>query len=271
LEFAPGDARRFVGYNVGAMTTQQKMLLALIPAAYLVGSIPFGLLVGLARGIDVRTAGSGNIGATNVGRLLGGKFFALVFVLDVLKGLLPMLAAGFVLGFHAEDRTGYLLWLLVGFAAILGHMFSVFLKFKGGKGVATSTGVMLGLWPYYTLPGIAGATVWGVAFKASRIVSLASVAGAVAFPIAYVVIGLLLGWPIFGEQLPLLVFAFLVGGLIVFRHRSNLARLRAGTEHRFTTKAAARPMGNGDGTHVVAREGAADDSDLGDTGPGSRR
>jgi glycerol-3-phosphate acyltransferase PlsY len=253
------------------MTAPQKTLLALIPAAYLVGSIPFGLLVGLARGVDVRKGGSGNIGATNVGRLLGGKFFALVFVLDVLKGLLPMLAAGFVLGFHAEDRTGYLLWLLVGFAAILGHMFSVFLKFKGGKGVATSTGVMLGLWPYFTLPGLVGAAVWGVAFRASRIVSLASVAGAVMFPIAYVVIGLLRGWPIFAEQLPLLVFAFLVGGLIVFRHRSNLARLRAGTEHRFTTKAAARPMGNGDGTHAVAREGADGDSDPGDTSPAARR
>jgi acyl phosphate:glycerol-3-phosphate acyltransferase len=253
------------------MTTQQKMLLALIPAAYLMGSIPFGLLVGLARGVDVRTAGSGNIGATNVGRLLGGKFFALVFVLDVLKGLLPMLAAGFLLGFHADDRLGYLLWLLVGFAAILGHMFSVFLKFKGGKGVATSTGVMLGLWPYFTLPGLVGAAVWGVAFKASRIVSLASVTGAVAFPIAYVVIGLMSGWPIFAQQLPLLMFAFLVGALIVFRHRSNLARLRAGTEHRFTTKAAARPMGNGDGTHVVAREGAGDDPDLGDTTPAARR
>src|SRR5688572_7689557 len=253
------------------MTPQQKMLLALIPAAYVVGSIPFGLLVGLARGVDVRKAGSGNIGATNVGRLLGGKFFALVFVLDVLKGLLPMLAAGFVLGFRAETRTGYLLWLLVGFAAIVGHMFSAFLKFKGGKGVATSTGVMLGLWPYFTLPGLVGAAVWGLAFKASRIVSLASVAGAVAFPVAYLLMGLARGWPVFGDQLPLLVFAFLVGGLIVFRHRSNLARLRAGTEHRFTTKAAARPTGNGDGTHVVPSGDAGGDPDVGGTTPAPRR
>src|SRR5215208_4938827 len=146
------------------MTSQEKTLLALVPLAYLVGSIPFGLIVGLARGVDVRTAGSGNIGATNVGRLLGGRFFALVFIFDLLKGLLPMIAAGLVLGFRAEDRTGYLLWLLVGFAAILGHMFSAFLKLKGGKGVATSAGVMLGLWPYFTLPGLVGAAVWGVAF-----------------------------------------------------------------------------------------------------------
>jgi glycerol-3-phosphate acyltransferase PlsY len=253
------------------MTTGQKMLLALIPAGYLVGSIPFGLIVGLARGVDVRKAGSGNIGATNVGRLLGGKFFALVFVLDVLKGLLPMLAAGVVLGFRAGDRAGYLLWLLVGFAAILGHMFSAFLRFKGGKGVATSSGVMLGLWPYFTLPGLVGAAVWGVVFKASRIVSLASVAGAVAFPVAYVIIALALGWPILGAQLPLLVFAFLVAGLIVFRHRSNLARLRAGTEHRFTPKGVARPTGNGDGTHVVTPADAGEGPDVGGASPAARR
>jgi glycerol-3-phosphate acyltransferase PlsY len=228
------------------MTAQQKALLALIPVAYLVGSIPFGLIVGLARGVDVRKGGSGNIGATNVGRLLGGKFFALVFVLDVLKGLVPMLGAGLVLHLRAGDRLGYLLWLLVGFASILGHMFSLFLKFKGGKGVATSTGVILGLWPYYTLPGLVGAAVWGAVFKSSRIVSLASIAGAAAFPLAYVVTALAFGWPLAHEQLPLLLFAVLVGGLIVFRHRSNLARLRAGTEHRFGRKTPERPAGNGD-------------------------
>jgi glycerol-3-phosphate acyltransferase PlsY len=229
------------------MTSQEKTLLALVPVAYLVGSVPFGLIVGLARGVDVRTAGSGNIGATNVGRLLGGKFFALVFVLDVLKGLVPMLVAGSVLHFRGGDRLGYLLWLLVGFASILGHMFSVFLRFKGGKGVATSTGVILGLWPYYTLPGLVGAAVWGAVFKSSRIVSLASVAGAVAFPVAYAVIGLALGWDVLGVQLPLLTFAVVVAGLIVFRHRSNIARLRAGTEHRFVRGGSPRPTGNGDG------------------------
>src|SRR3712207_4017573 len=144
------------------MTAAAQQVGLLVPVAYLLGSVPFGLIVGRAKGVDPRTSGSGNIGATNVGRLLGGKFFALVFVLDLLKGLLPMIAAGLVLGFRAEDRTGYLLWLLVGFAAILGHMFSAFLKFKGGKGVATSAGVMLGLWPYFTLPGLVGAAVWGV-------------------------------------------------------------------------------------------------------------
>src|SRR3954470_13594628 len=99
------------------MTTAQQLLI-LVPTSYVLGSVPFGLLVGLARGIDVRTAGSGNIGATNVGRLLGGKFFALVFVLDLLKGLIPMVVAGAVLRFHIADWSASLLWLLVGFAAI---------------------------------------------------------------------------------------------------------------------------------------------------------
>src|SRR4051794_39210345 len=134
------------------MTTAQQLLI-LIPISYVLGSIPFGLLVGLSKGVDPRTAGSGNIGATNVGRLLGGRYFAIVFALDFLKGLIPTLAASWVVHRHgAEQGTMiYALWLAIGFATILGHMFSIFLAFKGGKGVATSTGVMLGVFPDYTL------------------------------------------------------------------------------------------------------------------------
>src|SRR6185437_8800676 len=135
--------------------TATSALPALIPAAYIVGSIPFGLMIGKSRGIDPRKAGSGNIGATNVGRLLGVKFFALVFTLDLLKGMLPTLAAGALLHFAAADALSYALWLSVGFAAILGHMYSLFLGFKGGKGVATSTCVILGVYLYYTMAGIA--------------------------------------------------------------------------------------------------------------------
>src|SRR5438552_15445688 len=113
--------------------TPQHLLLILIPIAYLIGSIPFGLIVGLSKGVDPRQAGSGNIGATNVGRLLGGKFFALVFTLDLLKGLLPMLAAGWIVrrinssGSAMDPRALYCLSLLVGFAAICGHVFTTFL------------------------------------------------------------------------------------------------------------------------------------------------
>src|SRR5580704_11915898 len=126
------------------------MFLVLIGATYVVGSIPFGLIVGRLKGIDVRKAGSGNIGATNVGRLLGKRYFWVVFVLDLLKSLVPMLVGAKLAEQSPQDPMTYILWLMVGFAAIIGHMYSIFLRFKGGKGVATSAGVMVGLWPYYT-------------------------------------------------------------------------------------------------------------------------
>jgi acyl phosphate:glycerol-3-phosphate acyltransferase len=226
------------------MSRDELAMVGLAVLAYLLGSIPFGLLVGLSRGIDPRKAGSGNIGATNVGRLLGGRFFAIVFTLDLLKSLLPMLAAGVVV--HASARIAdaagrlkgyeaktFVLWLLVGLAAILGHMFPVFLKFKGGKGVATSAGVILGLYPFYTYPALIAIGIWLAVFLGWRYVSLASIAGAAAIPAAYVAIGLAAGWPILGKQWPLLLFAMLVAGLVIWRHRGNIARLKAGTEHGF--------------------------------------
>jgi glycerol-3-phosphate acyltransferase PlsY len=207
----------------------------LIPVAYCLGSIPFGLLVGLSRGVDPRTQGSGNIGATNLGRILGGRFFALVFSLDLLKGLLPVLVAGWLLGWKATSVANCLLWMGVGVAAILGHLFSLFLKFKGGKGVATSTGVALGLYPYYTIPALIAAAVFLLAFKAWRYVSLASMVGALAFALAYIVLGVALGWPILSSQLPLLIFVLAICCMIIWKHRSNLARLAARTENRFAS------------------------------------
>jgi glycerol-3-phosphate acyltransferase PlsY len=226
--------------QVRAMTRAHWMMIAMIPAAYVVGAIPFGLMVGRAKGIDPRKAGSGNIGATNLGRLLGVKFFAIVFVLDLIKGLLPMLAgAWWVRGHFARPDAGvYVLWLMLGFAAILGHMFSLFIGFKGGKGVATSCGVVLGLFPYYTWAGLIVLGVWVVLFLATRYVSVASMVAAGLFPVAYAGLALANGWPMAREQLPLLVFAVMVAGMIVYKHRGNLARLRAGTKHRFVRKGA---------------------------------
>jgi glycerol-3-phosphate acyltransferase PlsY len=188
----------------------------LIVVGYVVGSIPFGLVIALAKGVDPRLSGSGNIGATNAARAIGGKrWFFLIFFLDMLKGLLPMLAA-----------------------AVLGHMFSIFLKLKGGKGVSTSTGVLLGLWPYYTLPVLGALVVFLTVFQISRYISLASMVSAVSVPILYVVIGLLWSppWPILGEQWPLLVFACLMCAMVIYKHRDNIARLRAGTETKFRKK-----------------------------------
>jgi len=216
-------------------------MLALVAVSYFLGSIPFGLLVGKAKGVDVRAAGSGNIGATNVGRLLGKKFFFITFFLDLLKSLVPMLVASMLVSRIApQDRDWhvYLMWLLVGFAAVVGHMFSVFLKFKGGKGVATSAGVMLGLFPYFTWPGLLAIVVFIIVFYVFRYVSLASMTSACAFPVLYAIFGRLNGWPILSDQLPLLVFAIVIALLIVLKHRANIGRLIAGTENRAGARAA---------------------------------
>jgi len=217
--------------------TRDQILLMLIPLAYLCGSIPFGLIVGKARGIDPRTAGSGNIGATNLGRLLGPKFFAVVFILDLLKGALPTLAAGAAIGFHIDDWQTGLLWMFVAAVAVIGHIFSVFLKFKGGKGVATSAGVVLGVFPYFTFAAIAALAVFYLVFRLTRYISVGSMVGASSFPAAYIAIGVGLGrWHISGPQFPLLCFAILFPLLLIFKHRTNIARLRAGTELRYSPK-----------------------------------
>jgi glycerol-3-phosphate acyltransferase PlsY len=213
--------------------TPRQWLLCLIPIAYLVGSIPFGLIIGLLKGIDVRKAGSGNIGATNVGRLLGKRFFFIVFFLDLLKGLGMMLLAGL---FAVQVASSMLLWLAVGFAVIVGHNCSIFLKFKGGKGVSTSVGVVLGVWPYLSLPGMAALSVFVVVLKITRYVSVASMIGAITIPVAYLSLALWRGWDPFGRQWPLTIFAALVAGMILFKHRGNIVRLRAGTESKIGSK-----------------------------------
>ncbi len=215
--------------------TRDQILLMLIPFAYLIGSIPFGLIVGKAKGIDPRTAGSGNIGATNLGRLLGAKFFALVFILDLLKGAIPTLAAGAVIGFQVDDRRTGLLWMIVAAVAVIGHVCSIFLKFKGGKGVATGAGVVLGVFPYFTFAAIAALAVFYIVFRLTRFISVGSMVGAASFPAAYIAIGIS-RWPITGAQLPMLCFAIFFPLLLIFKHRGNIARLRAGTEPHYSPK-----------------------------------
>lgn len=207
-------------------------LLVLIPISYLIGSIPFGLIVGLMHGVDVRKAGSGNIGASNVGRLLGKRAYALVLLLDMAKGMVPVIAATVIARGEPSSMSLYLLWVAVAAAAVCGHMFSLFLKFKGGKGVATSGGVMLGLWPYYTFPGFIAITAYLIFRYGTRYVSVGSIAAAVSFPISYLSIALCFHWKPFGSQLPLLICSLMVSSAVIIKHRSNLARLRAGTENR---------------------------------------
>jgi glycerol-3-phosphate acyltransferase PlsY len=142
--------------------------------AYLVGSIPFGLFIAFARGIDIRKHGSGNIGATNVGRVLGPKAWLACFTLDFAKGLLPSLGAGAWLGLIGSTQPASAhawVWVLVMAGPVLGHMFCPWLKFRGGKGVATGLGAMLGVYPILTIAGFAAAAVWLAAAARWRYVS----------------------------------------------------------------------------------------------------
>jgi len=210
----------------------------LTAGAYLLGSIPFGLLIAKAHGKNIRSIGSGNIGATNVSRALGRKWAYVCFTLDVLKGLIPTLAAQpFVLRLSSSPpATGFWLWLLIGCAAILGHVFPIYLKFKGGKGVATSFGVALGLWPYFTVCALTVIIVWITVVLIWRYVSLASIIAAIAFPIVLILaISIIPNW-YFNLLWPLLAVATLIPLFVIFRHRENIKRLIAGTENRILEK-----------------------------------
>lgn len=215
-----------------------------VVAAYLLGAIPFGLLVGLAKGVDVRTRGSGNIGATNVGRTLGRKYGLLVFAVDFLKSFIPVLWAGrYLLGRGSAwdpattGYQGYLLWMLVAAAGVLGHMFPVYLKFKGGKGVATSLGAMLAVYPHFTLPGLLSFALWAIVTRTSGIVAVGSVTAAVAFPIIFAVVARLCRdqWGTSEQLWPMYVFAVVIAVLVVYRHRDNLRLLLGKAKPRDST------------------------------------
>jgi glycerol-3-phosphate acyltransferase PlsY len=206
-------------------------IVLLIIGSYFLGAIPFGLLIAKAHGIDLRKIGSGNIGATNVSRALGKKWAYICFILDVAKGLLPMLAAAIILP-PQKTSSDLLLWLAVGIAAIVGHVLPIYLKFRGGKGVATSLGVVLGLWPYFTIPGLIIFAVWALCVVIWHYISLASIIGAILFPIA-VCVGIVIAddWH-FTTLWPLVVVSSLLCIVIVARHRDNIKRIIAGTESK---------------------------------------
>lgn len=198
-------------------------------ASYLIGALPFGLWI--ARwfgGIDIRTKGSGNIGATNVGRVMGFRWFLVVFLLDGLKGLLPTLlgVAVSTQGFQQPGGTG--LPVLAGVAAIVGHMFPCWLKFRGGKGVATALGVVIVLAPWASL---AAAGTFLLTFLLWRTVSISSIAGSLIFAVLQMF--LLKPTPWATGVWPLGLFSLLVPLLIVYRHRSNIRRLLRGEEYAF--------------------------------------
>ncbi len=214
-----------------------------IAVAFLCGSIPFGLLIGRARGIDIRKHGSGNIGATNVGRVLGRGLGFLCFALDVLKGLAPTLAFGIWAGYAGRvtlEPPDSWRWLAVMSAPVLGHMFCPWVGFKGGKGVATGLGALLGVFPVLTVAGVGALAVWLAALKVWRMVSLASILAAASLPLwiggAFVADALRRERPldggILGSAWPFLVLGAALAALVVVKHRANIARIRAGTESR---------------------------------------
>lgn len=188
--------------------------LILLPLSYLLGSIPTGVLLSKACGVDIRATGSGNIGATNVYRTLGRRIGVMTLIGDCLKGMLPVIAAR-ALGF---DMT----WVAAaGVAAFLGHVYTVFLGFKGGKGVATALGVFLAAAPLAVLVAVA---VFAFVLWKWRYVSLASISAAAAMPlISFLIV----------KSVPILAMSFFIAALVIYKHKENIERLMSGTENRF--------------------------------------
>ncbi len=206
--------------------------------SYFLGSIPFGFIFGKLKGIDLREHGSGNIGATNAGRVLGKKYFYLSLILDAAKGFVPTFIAGRVLFSNVPDNVLrqwiYLGWLAIAFCSVAGHNWPCWLRFKGGKGVATSLGIVLAIYPYYTFPGLIALVCWVITVKVSGYVSIGSILSSLVFVISFVILLILLpSWKI-EELWPLLVFSSLMSAILIYRHRSNIKRLKQGTENKFS-------------------------------------
>jgi glycerol-3-phosphate acyltransferase PlsY len=231
------------------------LIVAIVVFAYLLGSIPFGLIVAKSQGVDLRAHGSGNIGATNVWRVMGKKWGLITFFADAAKGTIAVslafrLARGWTLHEmlpHGHERillldaehVGYA-GIAAAIACILGHNFPIWLKFKGGKGVATSLGVLFGMMPLVSLIVLA---IWAVVLKTSRYVSLASLIAAVSLPL--VVIALMIFGPAHGwaavNSWAYFYFSVAAAFMVVRRHQPNIKRLVAGTELRMGAKKEAEP------------------------------
>lgn len=205
------------------------IFVVVVAGSYLLGSIPFGYLIGRIRGIDVRQAGSCNIGATNVVRVLGKRYGYPVFILDFLKGfgavkLSMLLATRPPPGWNSPEVFG----VIAAASSVVGHCYPLWLRFKGGKGVATSAGALFAL---TALGGLIALATWIAIFWLTHYVSVASITAALVLPFAILVIS----WR---NQSAKTIFYFLIcaAGLVIWRHRSNLTRLMRGTEPRFNRR-----------------------------------
>ena len=214
-------------------------------AAFLFGSFPTGFLIARAKGIDIRKRGSGNIGATNVGRVLGPKAWVLCFAGDFLKGFGPVLVIGWLAGLAGRwdaPAAAMAWWLGTMAAAMGGHMFCPWLGFKGGKGVATGLGAVLGIFPVLSIAGAAAFLVFLAAVKTWKYVSLAAMLASSTLPMSVLVLATVrgqqtgLGWSASPWAVPAAIATGLMAAVVVFKHRSNIQRLRAGTEPKVGAK-----------------------------------
>ena len=215
------------------MATPLEMTLcygAAVVLPYLTGSIPFGFLIGRIKGVDIRTQGSGNIGATNVTRVVGKSWGRLCFVLDFLKGILPVLAAALLVRYRHWDDPYGVLPSLAALSTVCGHIYPVYLRFHGGKGISTAAGAILALNP----PSLLSAgVVWAAVFFLSRYVSLASILAAVSLPVFAWIMRLSGVWICSATEMALFCVLAL---LALLRHASNIKRLLNGTENCFSDK-----------------------------------
>lgn len=199
------------------------MIALAVLASYLLGAIPTSYWVVRAlKGLDLRTVGSGNLGATNLYRQLGFRWAVPVGLFDALKGAIPVAFFGPWAGLGLGGSV------LLGVVAVLGHVFSVFVGFKGGKGVATGGGIVLGIAPWAFLATL---LVWAVVVRTTGFVSLGSIIAAIVLPLFL--------WLLHPTARPAVWFVAALSALVVWLHRANIARLRAGTEHRFGSRPAA--------------------------------
>jgi glycerol-3-phosphate acyltransferase PlsY len=205
-------------------------LAVVLAGSYLLGSVPFGYLAGKIRGIDIRMIGSGNVGATNVVRILGKAYGYPVFVLDFLKGLAAVkISMWIAMLAYPAPRSPEIFGIVAAAGSVIGHCFPLWLKFRGGKGVATSAGALFALMPLTFLIGV---VIWLVVFWFTRYVSLASMTAAVALPFVILILSSLV--QSYGAAL--FYFSVCLAAVVIWRHRENLNRLLRGSEPRFTRK-----------------------------------
>jgi glycerol-3-phosphate acyltransferase PlsY len=212
-----GEERKYDSRKFFVTPRRAAMAIIVTICSYLLGSIPTGYIVGALAGVDIRKVGSGNIGATNVARVVGKKRGVLTLIVDIGKGFIPVFVAG-------RLGLGHTAVAFVAIAAFLGHLYPVFLKFRGGKGVATALGVLLALAPVATLVLIA---VFAVVAGSSRLVSLSSIVTALAAPITL--------WSL-SYSPTVIATGVVLAVMIIVRHRNNIQRLFAGTEPRFGSR-----------------------------------